>query len=228
MRWRGGSRSARPRRPMDENKSTIPSDPGQIVDKVRERYGRIATGQESGCCGPAAGPACGDPAAAVAVRIGYQDRDLDAVPEGANLSLGCGAPIDFLALMPGETVLDLGSGAGIDAFLSARRVGDSGRVIGVDMTPEMIQKARAHAAEGGFTRVEVRQGRLESLPVDDASVDAVTSNCVINLVPDKSAVFPGVARVPRPGGRILISALVLGTPLPQAAATDPPASPGSG
>src|SRR2546422_8943677 len=93
--------------PMDENKSTIPSDPGQIVDKVRERYGRIATGQESGCCGPAAGPACGDPAAAVA----------DAVPEGANLSLGCGAPIDFLGLMPGETVLDLGSGAGIDALL---------------------------------------------------------------------------------------------------------------
>src|SRR5262245_15963604 len=181
---------------MDEKRGTLPSDPGQIVDRVRERYGRIAKGQESGCCGPPAGPVCDDSAATMATRLG---RDLETVPEGSNLSLGCGAPIDFLDLMPGETVLDLGSGGGIDAFLAARHVGDTGRVIGVDMTPEMVQKARAHAAEGGFSQIEFRQGRLEALPVEDASVDAVTSNCVINLVPDKSAVFPEVVRVLRSG-----------------------------
>jgi SAM-dependent methyltransferase len=198
---------------------SVPSDPDRIVDKVRERYGRIATGQESGCCGGATGSTCGDPAAEAAA-IGYRDSDLEAVPEGANLGLGCGAPLDFLDLMPGETVLDLGSGAGFDAFLAARHVGDSGRVIGVDMTPEMIEKARANAAEGGFTNVEFRQGRLESLPLENASVDAVTSNCVINLVPDKSIVFREIARVLRPGGRLVISDILLDGPLPAAIATD--------
>jgi len=142
------------------------------------------------------------------------------VPEGANLGLGCGAPLDFLDLMPGETVLDLGSGAGFDAFLAARHVADTGRVIGVDMTPEMIEKARANAVEGGFTNVEFRLGRLESLPLEDSSVDAVTSNCVINLVPDKSVVFREVARVLRPGGRLVISDILLDGPLPAAIATD--------
>jgi arsenite methyltransferase len=198
----------------------VPSDPDRMVDKVRERYGRIATGQESGCCGPSVASTCGTPASAAAAAIGYRDSDLAAVPEGANLGLGCGAPLDFLDLMPGETVLDLGSGAGFDAFLAARHVSDTGRIIGVDMTPEMVAKARANAAEGGFTNVEFRQGRLESLPLEDASVDAVTSNCVINLVPDKSVVFREIVRVLRPGGRLVISDILLDGPLPMAIATD--------
>ena len=198
----------------------LPSDSDKVVDKVRERYGRIATGQASGCCGGSTGSTCGDPAVDAAAAIGYRDSDLEAVPEGANLGLGCGAPLDFLDLMPGETVLDLGSGAGFDAFLAARHVGDTGRVIGVDMTPEMIRRARANAAAGGFANVEFRQGRLESLPLDDATVDAVTSNCVINLVPDKSVVFREIARVLRRGGRLVISDIVLDGPLPRAIATD--------
>jgi arsenite methyltransferase len=201
-------------------KDALPADPARIVDTVRERYGRIATGQESGCCGGGTGSTCGDPAADAAAAIGYRDSDLEAVPDGANLGLGCGAPLDFLDLMPGETVLDLGSGAGFDAFLAARHVADTGRVIGVDMTPEMIEKARANAGEGGFTNVEFRLGRLETLPLEDASVDAVTSNCVINLVPDKSIVFREIVRVLRPGGRLVISDILLDGPLPAAIATD--------
>jgi len=202
-------------------KDALPADPTRIVDTVRERYGRIATGQESGCCGGGGtGSTCGDPAADAAAAIGYRDSDLEAVPEGANLGLGCAAPLDFLDLMPGETVLDLGSGAGFDAFLAARHVADTGRVIGVDMTPEMIEKARANAVEGCFTNVEFRLGRLESLPLEDRSVDAATSNCVINLVPDKSVVFREIVRVLRPGGRLVVSDILLDGPLPAAIATD--------
>jgi len=196
-----------------------PADLSRIVDKVRERYARIAEGKGSGCCPPTSST-CGDPAVSVAAGIGYKDRDLEVLPAGANLGLGCGAPVDLLDLRPGETVLDLGSGAGIDAFLAARKVGPTGRVIGVDMTPAMLERARANASEAGFTQVEFRQGRLEELPVDDASVDAVTSNCVINLVPDKSAVFREIARVLRPGGRLVISDIILDGPLAEAIATD--------
>jgi arsenite methyltransferase len=190
----------------------------RIVETVRERYGRIAEGKESGCCGPKGGCAGGE--SEVALGVGYTKQDLAALPEEANLGLGCGAPLRHLALAPGETVLDLGSGAGVDAFLAAREVGPSGRVIGVDMTPAMLEKARANAKKAGVGNVEFREGRLEALPVETASVDAVTSNCVINLVPDKGKVFAEVARVLKPGGRLVISDIILDGALPDAVAKD--------
>lgn len=192
------------------------SDPAKetIVESVKERYGAIAEGKVSGtCCGGAGSEM-------VAIGVGYDTADLAALPEEANLGLGCGAPIAHLSLKPGETVVDLGSGAGIDAFLAARAVGPEGKVIGVDMTPSMLAKARANAARAGFTQVEFREGRLEALPVGDKSVDAVTSNCVVNLVPDKAAVFHEIARILKPGGRFAISDIVLTAPLPEAIAND--------
>jgi SAM-dependent methyltransferase len=186
----------------------------RLVEQVRDRYGRIALGLKSGCC--AAGPS----EEAVALGVGYRAGDLAAVPAGANLGLGCGAPIGLLNLAPGETVLDLGSGAGLDVFLAAREVGPAGRAIGVDMTPPMLDKARRNAAQLGLPQVEFREGRLEALPVADASVDAVTSNCVINLVPDKAAVFAEIARVLKPGGRAVISDIVLDGALPPAISRD--------
>ena len=193
----------------------------RLVEAGRDRYGKIATGEISGCAGAAAVTGCcGSAEGVVSMAVGYGAEDLAVIPEGSNLGLGCGAPIPVLDLQPGETVLDLGSGAGIDAFLAARRVGPTGHVIGVDMTPEMIAKARHNAVEVGLPNVEFREGRLERLPVDDASVDAVTSNCVINLVPDKAAVFGEIARVLRPGGRVVVSDIVLDGPLPVAIAND--------
>jgi len=178
-----------------------------VHDVVRTRYGEIARqGSLGGCCGPTPDE--------VSARVGYDRAALDAVPDGANLGLGCGAPIVHAALRPGETVLDLGSGAGFDAFLAAREVGAAGHVIGVDMTDEMLERARANAASSDATNVEFRKGLIEALPVDDASVDAVISNCVINLVPDKAAVYREVARVLRPGGRVVVSDVVLDAPLP--------------
>jgi len=188
-----------------------------IVGEVQKRYAKIATGEIAGC---GCGNGCATAESDLSQELGYSAAELAALPEGANLGLGCGAPLTHLALAPGETVLDLGSGAGIDAFLAAQRVGATGRVLGVDMTPEMIEKARAGAERGGYTQVEFRQGRLEALPVEDASVDAVTSNCVINLVPDKSAVFQEVARVLKPGGRLVVSDILLDRELPGPIAQD--------
>jgi SAM-dependent methyltransferase len=192
-----------------------------IVTEVRRRYAEIAvTG--SSCCGPAptAAAGCCGGSTGVSEEIGYTAGELAAVPKEADLGLGCGAPIGHLALAAGETVLDLGSGPGLDALLAAKHVGPAGRVIGVDMTPEMLERARATAAKAGVSNVEFRQGRLERLPVESGTVDAVTSNCVINLVPDKAAVFGEVARVLKPGGRVVVSDIVLDRELPEAVAKD--------
>jgi arsenite methyltransferase len=187
----------------------------RLVEQVREKYGRIAKGEDGGCCAPQ-GDACGP----VSLGIGYSAEQLAQVPAEANLGLGCGAPLAFLALQTGESVLDLGSGGGIDALLAAQQVGPEGRVIGVDMTPAMLERARENAARAGASNVEFREGRLEALPVEDGSMCAVTSNCVINLVPDKARVFAEVARVLRPGGRLVVSDIVLDGPLPESVASD--------
>jgi arsenite methyltransferase len=188
-----------------------PRNKEQVVGAVRGKYAAIAL-EGGSCCGPSG---CGTGAEeAVTLDIGYSKKQLTVVPEGANLGLGCGAPIDHLALQAGETVVDLGSGAGIDVFLAADAVGETGRVIGIDMTPEMLARARRNAEKAGITNAEFREGRLEALPVDSGTVDAITSNCVINLVPDKAAVFAEIARVLRPGGRVVISDIVLDKPLP--------------
>jgi len=187
----------------------------EIRKAVRDGYAKIAKKEET-CCIPMAPSCCGgqDTAARISKHIGYSEDDISAVPEGANLGLGCGNPVALASLKEGETVLDLGAGAGFDCFLASARVGERGRVIGVDMTPEMIEKARGNAAKGGYGHVEFRLGEIENLPVADNAVDAVISNCVINLAPDKKRVFEEVYRVLRPGGRVMISDIVLLRPLP--------------
>ena len=207
-----------------DSKTIVEDSKDKIHGMVREKYSGIAKGNASGCV-----PSCcgGSPSLVNIMDLGkaldYAEKDLSLAPGEANLGLGCGNPMSRADLKPGETVLDLGSGAGFDAFLAAQRVGESGKVIGVDMTSEMVEKARINAEKLNISNVEFRLGEIEKLPVPDSSVDVVISNCVINLSPDKSTVFGEIYRTLKPGGRIIISDILRSGEMPEEIRSNPAA-----
>ena len=207
-----------------DSKTIIEESKDKIHALVKEKYSGIAMGNADGCA-----PACcgGSPSLVNIIDLGkaldYAEKDLSLAPGEANLGLGCGNPISKAELKPGEIVLDLGSGAGFDAFLAAQRVGESGKVIGVDMTREMIEKATMNSEKLKISNVEFRLGEIEKIPVSDGSVDVVISNCVINLSPDKSAVFKEIHRTLKPGGRIIISDILRSGEMPEEIRSNPAA-----
>lgn len=183
----------------------------EIKKFVKDRYGEIASKRDCSC----PSPCCSGDIAQQAKSIGYSEKEIRSLPEAAVMGLGCGNPTALAELKEGETVLDLGSGGGLDVFLAAQKVGEKGKVIGVDMTTEMVEKAKENARKGNYKNVEFRLGEIETLPVEDNSIDVIISNCVINLSPDKLATYKGAFRVLRPVGRILISDLVTEGELPE-------------